>query len=143
MSLGELSWLAVAAYTAHILEEAFCDWRGWVRGLSGIMVSWLQFWSVNALAVVLGIICAVFAVKYPVLALSYAALMLINATFFHVGGFIKGRGRYSPGLITAIGLFYPLGFSCYKTAYTSGLLTYTNLVASIVLGVFYMAIPVI
>jgi hypothetical protein len=35
--------------------------------------------------------------------------MLINATFFHVLPVIVFRGRFSPGMLTAIVLFYPTG----------------------------------
>jgi hypothetical protein len=35
--------------------------------------------------------------------------MLINGTFMHVFPFILKRGRFSPGLITSILLFWPIG----------------------------------
>jgi Protein of unknown function with HXXEE motif len=35
--------------------------------------------------------------------------MLINATFMHVFPFLRKKGRFSPGLITAVLCFWPLG----------------------------------
>jgi hypothetical protein len=61
MSLTDLLWLATAAY-----------------GLGN------GFYVVNALVVVLGIVGANLAGHHPGIALAFPALMLINATFFHV-----------------------------------------------------------
>ncbi len=52
----------------------------------------------------------------PAIALSFPALMLINATFFHVAPFVWTRGRFSPGLITAVLLFFPLGIRAIQTS---------------------------
>jgi Protein of unknown function with HXXEE motif len=70
------------------------------------------------------------------------ALMLINATFFHVLPVIRTGGRFSPGLFTAILLFYPVGLSCYWRAHADGGLGAVSLIGSLVLGALLMASPV-
>lgn len=40
--------------------------------------------------------------------------MLINGAFMHLLPFVLGRGRFSPGLITSILLFFPLGVAAMK-----------------------------
>lgn len=40
--------------------------------------------------------------------------MLINGVFMHVLPFVLGRGRFSPGLITSVLLFVPLGVATMK-----------------------------
>ena len=77
---------------------------------------WRDFYITNALVVVLGVVAAEIAPVLPAIALSFPALMLINATFFHVAPFTWTRGRFSPGLITAILLFFPLGIRAIQTS---------------------------
>src|ERR1035441_2124837 len=114
MTLDQACWLGTAAYGAHILEELALDWRGWVRSVTGISVDWSLFYVGNAMVILLGVVCAEVARTVPMIALALPALMLINATFFHVLPFIWMRGRFSPGLITAVLLFYPIGILCYR-----------------------------
>jgi hypothetical protein len=83
------------------------------------------------------------APRLPALALGFAALMLINATFFHVAPFLVKRGRWSPGLITALVLFYPLGIECYRVqSHLVGLST-GEIVTSALVGALLMATPII
>lgn len=69
--------------------------------------------------------------------------MLINATFFHVLPFARTAGRFSPGLITAIVLFYPIGIACYWRASHGGALRTRALIGSLALGALLMAMPVV
>ena len=141
MALERLCWLAIVACGIHVVEEYLLDWRGWVRSLSGVYVSSGFFFAMNALAMVVGAACAAVANRLPMLALAIPALMLINATFFHVGAFLWTRGRFSPGLITAITLFYPMGIWCFKSAHDAGILTASRLFGSFALGALFMATP--
>lgn len=104
-----LLWLCVAAYGVHILEEFVFDWENWARNVLRLPVQWNGFYGTNALVIVLGIVAAEIAPVWPVAALAYPALMVINASFFHVVPFVFAGGRFSPGLITALLLFVPLG----------------------------------
>lgn len=78
-------------------------------------VEWSDFYMVNAVVIVFGIV-ADLAAHRPLLALTFPAVTLINATFFNILPVIRTRGRFSPGLITAIVLFWPVGVACYWRA---------------------------
>ncbi len=143
MSLTDLLWLATAAYGIHILEEYQLNWRDWARDALHLPAEWTDFYVVNALVIVLGAVAANLAATQPALALSFPALMLINATFFHVMPFVRLRGRFSPGLITAVALFYPVGFICYRQAFAQGSIGMGGLVLSALLGALMMAAPVV
>ncbi len=69
--------------------------------------------------------------------------MLINATFFHVLPFISTKGRFSPGLGTAVILFYPIAIWAYHGAYVDGVLSTKSLLLSILLGAALMASPIV
>ena len=139
MTLTDLTWLALACYGIHILEEYSFDWRNWARNVLGLKVEWNDFYITNALVIVLGAVAAELAATAPLLALAFPALMLINATFFHVLPFIRARGRFSPGLISAVILFYPVGIACYwRAGADSG-----TVIGSLVIGAALMATPVL
>lgn len=103
-------WLCLAAYSVHVLEEFVFDWQSWAQNVLHMPAQWKDFYITNAVVIVLGVAAAEIAPVLPAIALSFPALMLINATFFHVAPFTWTRGRFSPGLITAVLLFFPLGF---------------------------------
>jgi hypothetical protein len=115
-SLQALLWLCLAAYGVHILEEFAFDWRNWAHHVLGLLPEWSDFYVTNALVVVLGIVAAEVAPLFPVLAMGFPALMLINAVFFHIAPVIWTRGRFSPGLITAVLLFFPAGIAAFRVA---------------------------
>jgi hypothetical protein len=143
MSLTDLLWLATAAYGIHILEEYQLNWRDWARAVIRLPVEWSDFYVVNALVIVFGIVAANLAGHCPGLALAFPALMLINATFFHVLPTLWSRGRFSPGLLTAVVLFYPIGVACYWRAAHDGTLRTRALIGSLVLGALLMASPIV
>jgi len=143
VSLAEFVWLSLGAYAIHVAEEFMLDWRGWARGVLKLPVEWGDFYIVNAVVVVLGIVAAAVADRLPAVALGYSALMLVNATFFHVLPFAVTRGRFSPGLITAILLFYPAGFGAYAAAADQGALSTGALLGSILIGAALMASPIV
>jgi hypothetical protein len=143
MPLTDLMWLAVACYALHILEEYQLDWRDWARAVFKLPVEWSDFYVVNALVIVFGIVAANLAAHWPLLALSFPALMLINATFFHILPTLQTHGRFSPGLFTAIVLFWPVGIACYWRAAADGMLGAPTLIGSLVLGALLMASPVV
>jgi Protein of unknown function with HXXEE motif len=142
MTLTNLIWFATACYGLHILEEYQLDWRDWAREALGLPVEWSDFYVVNALVIVLGIVAANLAVAWPAVALTFPALMLINGVLFHVLPFIVMKGRFSPGLVTAIVLFFPVGIACYVRAVRDGVGA-TAIIVSFILGALLMAYPVI
>lgn len=114
-----LLWFCVAAYGLHILEEFSFDWKHWARAVIQLPVEWNDFYITNCLVIVLGIVASQVAPLWPSIALSFPALMLINATFFHVMPFLRTGGRFSPGLITALLLFYPVGIATFAHTHLS------------------------
>lgn len=143
MPLTDLAWFALAAYAAHILEEFSLDWRNWARAVIGLPVEWPDFYVTNAVVVVLGIVQAELAPGFVVGPLTFAALMIINATFFHVWPFLRTRGRYSPGLATAVVFFYPLGIAMFMRAQAEGRLTAGVALTAFIGGALLMAFPVV
>src|SRR5271168_5455530 len=115
MNMTTLAWLGMAAYAAHILEEYTLDWRGWSRAVLGLQTEWNDFYVTNCVVVALGIAQAMLAPTLPLAVLSYAGLELINGILMHVFPFIRTR-RFSPGLITSVLFFIPLGTLTYYTA---------------------------
>jgi hypothetical protein len=45
-------WLLIIAYSAHILEEYFMDWKKWVYTLTKINISWSEFYLVNSIVII-------------------------------------------------------------------------------------------
>jgi RsiW-degrading membrane proteinase PrsW (M82 family) len=70
-------------------------------------------------------------------------LMLINATFFHVLPILRTHGRFSPGLFTAVVLFYPIGIACYWRSAADGALSSSALVGSLIIGALLMGSPIV
>ncbi len=143
MDLSHWLWLATAAYGVHAFEEFELDWRNWARAVIGLPVEWADFYVVNFLVIVLGVVAANLAAAAPELALSFSAVMIINALFFHIAPMIKTRGRYSPGAFTAVVLLLPVGAACDCAADRAGVLTTRTLVVSAVLGALLMATPIV
>lgn len=143
MSHAYILWIATFAYALHIVEEYTFDWKGWAMAVLKLPVNWIHFAIVNGVVIVLGISCASVGWACPEYALSLPALMLINATFFHVLPFAMTKGRFSPGLGTAIILFYPIGFWAYYGAYLDGVLTPKVAILSVVVGALLMASPIV
>ncbi|WP_431267227.1 HXXEE domain-containing protein [Dankookia sp. P2] len=139
MTLADLLWLSTAAYALHVIEEFVLDWRNWARNVLGLPVEWSSFYVVNAVVAVLGIAAAAIAPRLPAVALGFSALMLINATFFHVLPVVRFGGRFSPGLISAVLLFYPLAIACYAAAEVG----WAGAMLSALIGVGLMAWPVV
>lgn len=143
MDLTHWIWLATGAYGIHAFEEFELDWRNWARAVIKLPVEWHDFYVVNFLVIVLGIVAAELASALPGVALAFPALMLINAVFFHIGPWVATRGRFSPGLITAVLLFLPIGTASFIAANDAGVLDTANLIGSFVLAALLMAMPVV
>jgi hypothetical protein len=108
--LQVLLWMCVAAYGAHVLEEFVFDWRNWSQQVLHLPTRWDDFYITNCLVIVVAVTAAMIAPEYPAVALGFPALMLINGSFMHILPFILKRGRFSPGLITSVTMFLPLGY---------------------------------
>jgi glycopeptide antibiotics resistance protein len=143
MTLTTLAWLALAAYGFHIMEEFTFDWRNWARAAIGLPVEWSDFYVTNAIVIALLIVQAELAATLPWTTLIAASEMLINAVFFHVLQVIRLKGRFSPGTITAVVLFIPLGIAVWKRAYEDGSLDTATVLIGAIGGAVVMAYPIV
>lgn len=143
MRFDAIVWLLLGAYAIHMLEEFALNWRDWARSVLKLPVDWPTFYVTNSIVVVLGIVAGQLGDDHPLFGLSFAALMLINATFFHILPVIRFQGRFSPGLITAVVLFFPAAIWAYIAASKEGLLDTASLVGSLAIGAALMASPII
>ena len=107
-------------------------------------MEWSDFYVTNAVVIALGIAQAHLAPLLPLAPLTFASLMLINAVFFHILPFARTRGRrFSPGLVTAILLFFPIGIALWWKAGDEALLDRTTVMAAIAGGAALMAYPIV
>ncbi|HAB18630.1 MAG TPA: HXXEE domain-containing protein [Verrucomicrobiota bacterium] len=136
-------WIATLAYALHVVEEFVFDWRTWASSVLKLPVSWALFGIVNGVVVVLGMACSQVGWRCPAFALSLPALMLINGTFFHVLPWILTRGRFSPGLGTAVLIFFPVATWTYLGAQADGVLSLEVFLLSLLLGAVLMASPIV
>lgn len=141
MNNESILWMAMAAYALHMMEEFFYDWKGWANNVLKLPVDWSGFYLTNTVVLFLGIACAQTRFSCPWFAMSFPALMLINAFFFHVMPFIVTK-KFSPGLITALLLFFPIGIHAFMLAAASGMGN-KEIIASFLLGAFFMASPIL
>jgi hypothetical protein len=132
-------WLCVGAYSLHVLEEYVFDWQNWARNVLRLPARWGDFYITNAVVIVLGIVAAETASVWPAIALGFPALMLINATFFHLAPVIWTRGRFSPGVITALLVFYPLGIETMRRSHASE----SEFMIAFAVGALLMATPIV
>ena len=133
----------MAVYAIHILEEYTLDWRNWARAVIKLPVEWSDFYLTNAVVVTLGIAQAMLAPSLTLAPLVYASLMLINAIFFHVVPMVRTRGRFSPGVVTAVTLFLPTGIAVWRRAALDGALGAGSAAIAVAGGAILMAYPVV
>ena len=137
-----LLWIMLFSYALHILEEYVLNWRDWAIKQMHFEVDWPVFYVTNAIVVVGGICTAIIGWKLPAFSLAFPALALVNAVFLHIVPTIAQR-HFSPGLLTGILLFLPIGFACYWGAAADGVLDEATLTISAIGGVVLMAYPII
>ena len=97
--------------------------------------------GVNGLQVLLCLTAVAVGKAVPLLSLSVAGLLFFNG-LIHVAGCIRIRG-YAPGVITGLLLYLPLSGVAYHLSLSSGLLTWTGVIVTGVLGLVYQAIPIV
>jgi hypothetical protein len=141
MTLTTLAWLCMAAYALHIMEEFMLNWRDWARNVLKLPVEWPDFYVTNGVVIALGIAMGGVAADLPIIPLAFAALMLINAVFFHIGPVLVTR-KFSPGTISAVLLFLPLSATMFLHAFSSGVADLGTVIGAFVMGALTMAWPI-
>lgn len=115
-----LSWLAIAAYMLHEVEEYGIDALGRTHQFPDALCTTLGagvypacpippavYLAVNLVGVWLGgLVCALLARRHPLVGLGLYAVIFTNA-LVHLAPMIA-TGRYNPGALTAVLLFLPL-----------------------------------
>jgi hypothetical protein len=139
MSRSDLAWLAVGAYALHVLEEHILGWHGWAKKTMKLTMEWDTYTTVEIVILILGAISAVLFSSQPILALAFAALLVINVTFFHLLPMLVTGGKFSPGVITGFFLFYPVGFLQYQASAP----TQNMLLWSVAIGAAVILFPVL
>lgn len=144
MSHEYVLWVVVIACALHVTEEAVLDWvgeAGRMMGRFGLVITWSDFWVVNAAMIVGGIAGAMIGWHAPEISLMLPALIAINAVFFHMGATLATR-RYSPGIITSVVLYIPVAAWAYYGAFADGVLTSRVTTISAIGGAALMAFPI-
>lgn len=141
MKPDNIFWIALTAYAFHILEEYTYDWKSWAKKILKLDMEWNHFYVTNVVVLFFGISCAEVSWSFPAFSLIFPAMMLVNAIFFHILPYIRSKRTFSPGLITAIFLFLPLGFVSFRMAIDMGVFTKSLIIAAVG-GIFVMAFPI-
>jgi hypothetical protein len=105
-----LVWLFPLAYALHILEEWVGGFPEWLAAIDGDGVSRRAFVLINTGALILMVAAARASTRREEqgwLAIAIAAIVLVNG-LLHVVGTLY-TGTYSPGLVTSVILYLPLG----------------------------------
>jgi multisubunit Na+/H+ antiporter MnhC subunit len=139
MSRSDLAWLAVAAYALHILEEHILDWHSFAKKSMNLSMEWGHYSTASITFLILGAVSAMLVPSQPLLALSFAAFLVINAIFFHILPMIMAGGQFSPGVISGVVLFLPIGWAQYNLAP----LPSQTVLAAIVIGAAVILTPIV
>ena len=135
-------WVLAAAYAAHIIEEYCLDWRKWAESISKFKPTWAEFFAVNVAVMALGVSCAIIGFSLPWISYLFVGLAVVNALVAHIGTTIVKR-KFSPGLITSISLFLPVGIWAYVKAAEKGILTVPFVAVTLIGGLLIMGIPIL
>ena len=105
-----LVWLFVAAYVAHVVEEFVGGFPRWVATVAGRPLPDNTFIVINVVALIVMIVAARLATTKETLGwlgIGIATVAFANGLLHLLGSL--ATGTYSPGLITGVVLYLPLG----------------------------------
>jgi hypothetical protein len=139
LSRGDLAWLAVAAYALHVMEEQILDWPAAARRSIQLSIDYANYRVITTVYLILGAVAAFLVGSLPVLALGFAAFLLINAVYFHIWPMLRVGGLVG-GIITAVFLFLPIAIAQYYTPGIAPRDYWLSAVIGLVLVVFPMAL---
>jgi hypothetical protein len=141
MEPNYIFWVALVAYAVHILEEYTYDWKSWAQKVLKLDAEWDNFYVTNVLVLFIGLACAEVGWSHPTFSLMFPALMLVNAIFFHILPYVRSNRKFSPGMLTAIFIFLPIGIKSFTMAMDLQVLPKSMLIAAAG-GVLLMAWPI-
>ena len=105
-----LVWLFPLAYALHVMEEWLGGFPEWLALITGDGISRQTFVAINTIAFAAMLVAVRAATKreeHGWLAIAIATLTLVNGLLHILGTLFTGT--YSPGLVTGIILYLPLG----------------------------------
>jgi hypothetical protein len=108
--IGNWAWLFPLSYLVHILEEYWGGFPAWIARFWGVESSSGNFLSWNGGALVMmmvGIVLVLKTKSYRWLLVSFGSVVLINGLVHAIASVVTRS--YSPGLISGLLLFIPLG----------------------------------
>ncbi len=111
-----IALLLPVAVFVHQLEEWFGGFVAWVDGVVGFSLTAEQFLVVNAIGLLLfigGTLAAVSSPHAAWVAASIATLLGVNGVAHVVASLVFGS--YSPGAVTGLLLFLPLGVAVLRS----------------------------
>jgi hypothetical protein len=114
---GKWAWLFPISYLIHITEEYWGGFPAWIARFWGVESSLNNFLSWNGgawVVMTLGVAVALKTKSYRWLLVSFATVVLINGVV-HALASVATRS-YSPGLISGLLLFVPLGIVSLRRA---------------------------
>lgn len=138
-----LIWLMPASFAAHISEEWIGGFPAWVSHIAGGQMSRQAFIENNAFFMAVLLLLTFFA-SYArsrwtaFVLISWASANLFWDFLFHLGA-TPFWGVYSPGLITATLLYFPVSFFVARAALEEGVLPKGELIGASATGAALMA----
>lgn len=139
---GNWAWLFPASYLVHILEEYWGGFPAWIARFWGVESSLSNFLSWNGgalLMMTIGVALVIKTKSYRWLLVSFGMVVLING-LVHAGASLV-TSSYSPGLISGLALFVPLGAVTLWRA--RGSVNRRTFRAGIILGILMHAVVVL
>lgn len=140
--VGSWAWLFPVSYLAHIAEEYWGGFPAWIARFWGVASSDANFLSWNGGAWVMmcvGVALVLVTKSYRWLLISFGTVVLINAVSHLLGSVVTWS--YSPGLITGLLLYVPLGLVTLRRARRS--VNTRTLRAGLIVGVLMHAVVVL
>ena len=107
---GSWAWLFPLSYLIHIAEEYWGGFPAWIARFWGVESSLDNFLSWNGGAwvmMVVGVVLVLRTKSYRWLLVSFGMVVLINGTVHALASVVTRS--YSPGVISGLLLFIPLG----------------------------------
>jgi hypothetical protein len=114
---GKWAWLFPISYLIHIAEEYWGGFPAWIARFWGVESSLNNFLSWNGgawVVMTLGVAVALKTKSYRWLLVSFATVFLVNGVVHALASVVTVS--YSPGLISGLLLFVPLGLITLRRA---------------------------
>ena len=107
---GSWAWLFPLSYLIHIAEEYWGGFPAWIARFWGVESSLSNFliWNGGAwVMMTVGVVLMLWTKSYRWLLVSYAMVVLVNGAVHALASVVTKS--YSPGLVSGLLLFIPLG----------------------------------